>query len=138
MVWSWSTIAEIIDMIFYGMILINNCWCIALENNILIMVDKIYYLIRNIYLIFFNKDFTWYLPWFFGKQLQNLSRQCSLAQKMEVAIEKSSSAQNMEVIVKRVSNQAKISILAVGCWYCQHFKDNELTLESRVCVTASF
>ena len=129
MVWSWSTIAEIIDMIFYGMILINNCWCIALENNILIMVDKMSH---------FNKDFTWYLPWFFGKQLQNLSRQCSLAQKMEVAVEKYSSTQNMEVIVKRVSNQAKISILAVGCWYCQHFKDNELTLESRVCVTASF
>ena len=45
---------------------------------------------------------------------------------MEVAVEKSSLAQNMEVAVERISNQAKISLLAIGYWDCQHFKDTEL------------
>jgi len=51
--------------------------------------------------------------------------------KMKVAIEKSSSAQNMEVAVERISNQAKISLLAVGCWGCQHFKDTDLQYKYR-------
>jgi len=35
--------------------------------------------------------------------------------KMEVGVEKSSSTQNMEVAVEIISNQAKISLLAIGC-----------------------
>ena len=34
--------------------------------------------------------------------------------QMEEAVEKSSSAQNMKVAVERISNQAKISLLAIG------------------------
>ena len=46
--------------------------------------------------------------------------------KMEVVVEKSSLAQNMEATVERISNQAKISLLAVDCKDYQHFKGTEL------------
>ena len=49
------------------------------------------------------------------EMIANLLKKILNQLTMEVAIEKSSSAQNMKVAIERISNQAKISLLVVGC-----------------------
>ena len=98
-----------------------------LEITMLIIIDKImidnilvcygcFLIIRDPYVV--NISLSRFRLLIFSLTMERIAnhlKEIINQLKMEVAVGKSSSAQNMKVVVERISNQAKISLLAVGC-----------------------